>query len=429
MQMNRNGIITTYSYDANDRLLTEANIAGTFVSTYDNNGNLKTRGNGASTDSYIYDGENRLISANVQTGTSPGLVAYTYDADGMRNSKATGGIVTTFLLDKNRDHAQVLVETTGSTVVTYAYGHDLISQTRSGIGTRFYQYDGQLSTRQLTDTIGTVTDTYNYDAFGVLLAAVGATPNLYLYTGQQLDPNVGFYYLRARYYAQAQGRFITTDPENGTIFDPASLHRYLYANGNPITFADPSGRFVQGLVAAVGTIAIADALIGAFSSGVTFLIVKGVPTDLKSAAEFGVEVIAGAIGGGVSAIPLIGPAIAGFIAVMKQVFVLHYIARKDVFAYDVFGSVVLNVFVGGAIGIGLQGVTGNVGQAAFQGGLSTSTDKILRWVGGMIAVAQGSNSGNAETFLSEGFVGGKGEVFWCAADSYPQSRTACPNQK
>ena len=110
----------------------------------------------------------------------------------MRNSKATGGIVTTFLLDKNRDHAQVLVETTGSTIVTYAYGHDLISQTRSGIGTRFYQYDGQLSTRQLTDTIGTVTDTYNYDAFGVLLAAVGATPNLYLYTGQQLDPNVGF---------------------------------------------------------------------------------------------------------------------------------------------------------------------------------------------------------------------------------------------
>ena len=160
----------------------------------------------------------------------------------MRTSKTTSGATTTFLVDKNQRYAQVLLETTGSAIVTYTYGHGLISQTRPGTGTRFYQYDGQFSTRQLTSTTAVVTDTYSYDAFGVLLSSTGSSPNVYLYAGEQLDPNVGFYYLRARYYNPVQGRFITTDPEEGNIFDPVSLHRYLYANANPVNNRDPSGR-------------------------------------------------------------------------------------------------------------------------------------------------------------------------------------------
>jgi len=70
-----------------------------------------------------------------------------------------------------------------------------------------------------------------------------------LYAGEQLDPNVGFYYLRARYYSQATGRFITTDPFQGNIFEPVSLHRYLYAKANPLFYADPSGESPLALVA------------------------------------------------------------------------------------------------------------------------------------------------------------------------------------
>jgi len=241
-QMDRDGLVTIYSYDENDRLLTEASSAGTLTSTYDANGNLETRGNGASSDSYTYDGENRLIAASVQTGTNPGLVSYTYDADGMRTSKTSGGVTTTFLVDKSPEHAQVVVEASGATIATYTHGNQLISQSRTGSGTHFYLGDGQLSTRQLTSSAGLVTDTYTYDAFGVTLSSSGTNPNGYLYTGEQFDPNVGFYYLRARYYDQGSGRFITTDPEQGSIFDPVSLHRYLYANANPIDNRDPSGR-------------------------------------------------------------------------------------------------------------------------------------------------------------------------------------------
>lgn len=37
------------------------------------------------------------------------------------------------------------------------------------------------------------------------------------------------------------GTFISMDTYQGSIFDPTSLHKYLYANANPITYSDPSG--------------------------------------------------------------------------------------------------------------------------------------------------------------------------------------------
>lgn len=107
----------------------------------------------------------------------------------------------------------------------------------------YYYYDGQLSTRQLSDVSGQVTDTYTYDAFGLLLNGSGSTENNYLYTGEQYDPNCGFYYLRARYYNASVGRFLTMDTFPGMQFEPASLHKYLYCEGGPVGRWDPSGVF------------------------------------------------------------------------------------------------------------------------------------------------------------------------------------------
>ncbi len=102
--------------------------------------------------------------------------------------------------------------------------------------------------RQLTNSSGVVTDTFSYDGFGVTLTRTGTTPNVYMYRGEQYDPDLGLYYLRARYYNSLTGRFLSRDPENGRRSDPDSLHKYLYAGGDPVNASDPTGRDLLGRI-------------------------------------------------------------------------------------------------------------------------------------------------------------------------------------
>jgi len=95
--------------------------------------------------------------------------------------------------------------------------------------------------RFLTNMAGMVTDTYQFDAFGNQIAGTGTTANNFLYSGKQFDNSTGLYYLRARYYRMPTGRFLTIDPYQGTILDPASLHKYVYTGNNPVNLIDPTG--------------------------------------------------------------------------------------------------------------------------------------------------------------------------------------------
>ena len=61
-------------------------------------------------------------------------------------------------------------------------------------------------------------------------------------SGEQYDLDLGLYYLRARYYNTMTGRFVSMDPENGIPTDPKTLHKYLYAGGDPVNAKDPTGR-------------------------------------------------------------------------------------------------------------------------------------------------------------------------------------------
>jgi len=230
------------SYNLNDQLSGE---------TYDNNGNVTGTTNG---NSYVYDSENHMIQMVKGTTT----IGMRYDAFGNRVSKAvtTAGVTTTtqYLVDdlNPTGYPQVvdeLVGPIGSAAVqrTYTYGLQRISQDQyiSGWVLSYYQYDGGGSVRQLTNSVGQVTDSYEYDAFGNSFTKQGTTPNNYLYRGEQYDSDLGLYYLRARYYNPATGRFLSRDPEqfcNCSIRNPASLHKYLYGNGDPANLSDPSGR-------------------------------------------------------------------------------------------------------------------------------------------------------------------------------------------
>jgi RHS repeat-associated protein len=129
-------------------------------------------------------------------------------------------------------------------------GLELVNEARTSIvnghlaySTIYFDYDGHGSVRALTDTTGAVTDTYDYDAFGNLIHSTGSTPNVYLYSGEQFDPDLNLYYNRGRYLNVSSGRFWTMDAFEGDPEVPASLHKYLYVGDNAPNQIDPSGHF------------------------------------------------------------------------------------------------------------------------------------------------------------------------------------------
>jgi fibro-slime domain-containing protein/RHS repeat-associated protein len=229
-----NGVTTDSVYDANDRLLTE----GATTYAYDANGNMTSRVDGSGQTLYEYDSLNRLVRITAPSG----VTQYVYDADGNRVQKSSGGTVFNYVLDRGARNTTVLGETDGAGAVraAYTYGDDLLAMRRGGV-TSFYHFDGQLSTRALTNALGQTTDQYTFSAFGTLVRKQGTTENEFLYTGQQYDANAGFYYLRARYYDPATGRFTSSDTFDGNPFEPMTLHKYVYANDNPANMVDPSG--------------------------------------------------------------------------------------------------------------------------------------------------------------------------------------------
>jgi RHS repeat-associated protein len=236
-RLNRNSTVpgigtTTQTFDPNNRLTSDA---------YDANGNTTS----SSGNIDAYDFEDRLISRN------NGAVQIIYDGDGNRVREMANGVTTLYLVDNRNPtgYAQVVDELTstgGPAAVThaYVYGVDLISQEQligASWQVTFYGYDGHGNTRFLTSSQGVVTDTYDYDAFGTVLAFTGATPNRYLYTGEQFDHSLGLYYLRARYMNAGSGRFHTKDAWQGSLFAPSTLNGFVYASGDPANRIDPSG--------------------------------------------------------------------------------------------------------------------------------------------------------------------------------------------
>ena len=95
------------------------------------------------------------------------------------------------------------------------------------------------------DEYGNLLNSYAYNAFGELVAAVTIQPETtkntsrFLYAGEQYDETSGLYYLRARCYDTDAGRFTQEDTYLG---DGRNL--YAYTHSNPLKYVDPSGHAV-----------------------------------------------------------------------------------------------------------------------------------------------------------------------------------------
>lgn len=88
----------------------------------------------------------------------------------------------------------------------------------------------------------------SYKPYGEIDRTNSSGPDIfrYKYTGQQEDRESSLYYYKARYFDPKIGRFLQAD----SMISVNSIHgmnRYMYVDGNPIRFNDPSGN--QGAVA------------------------------------------------------------------------------------------------------------------------------------------------------------------------------------
>jgi RHS repeat-associated protein len=223
-----------------------------------------------------------------------GAVTIVYDGDGNRVAKTVSGVTTQYLVDDQNPtgYSQVVEEVVNGAVTRqYTYGLQRIGENQVVNSTwtpSFYGYDGGGNVRQLTSSAGVITDNYSYDAFGNLTDKTGTTPNNYLYRGEQYDSDLGLYYLRARYYNPATGRFLSRDPEDGIPTDPKTLHKYTYAGGDPVNFADPSGRAQAGaatLGGDLGEYADLASLVAVASEASEVVLATAVACALDTAAD------------------------------------------------------------------------------------------------------------------------------------------------
>lgn len=232
----RDGSMSTYSVDDNDKLLSGD---GFTFSGYSNDGNPSTVAGGGITRTLTYDYDNRVKTLAYSSG---GTDTFRYDGDGKRVEKIDASGTTRFVYDGST----VVAETDGSGNITSYY--------LPGVGwvtagaQRYFRENALGSNVATTNASGTVDSRTEYDAYGVEFNVSSGTKSSFRFAGGHgyyTDVNSGMDLLGARYYLPKLGRFLTQDP----LGHDAGLNLYQYCEGNPLAKTDPDGKEGQIFVA------------------------------------------------------------------------------------------------------------------------------------------------------------------------------------
>jgi RHS repeat-associated protein len=202
---------------------------------YDNNGNTLTKVTGSNTTSYTWDFENRLTSVTLPG--SGGTVSFKYDAFGRRIYKSSSSATSIYAYDG--DDLIEEVNSSGGVVARYSLGpavDEPLAMLRSST-TSYFHADGIGSTTSLSNTAGSLAQTYTYDSFGKLTASSGSLTNPFQYTGRESDSETSLYSYRARYFDPQVGRFLSEDPVG--FWGGANF--YAYVKNNPVKYTDMFG--------------------------------------------------------------------------------------------------------------------------------------------------------------------------------------------
>ena len=231
-----NGVRTDYTTNSlNQYTRTVSSATGETTYTFDADGNLVSEASTAGTTTYSYDDENRLIA--VQDGTD--AWSYTYDAFSQRVATDYNGDITEYLIDPiGLGNVVGEYDAVGNLIAGYDHGFGLLSQTVDG-ASNWYTFDGIGNTVGLLDASGAILNSYVYEPFGSAIHQSETTANPFQFVGEWgvMDEGNGLGFMRARYYLRELGRFTQTDPIGVT----AGPNLYAYVNNNPVVQVDPSG--------------------------------------------------------------------------------------------------------------------------------------------------------------------------------------------
>ncbi|HYR22270.1 MAG TPA: RHS repeat-associated core domain-containing protein [Chthoniobacterales bacterium] len=237
-----NGNRTTFSpYGSTDTYTTnnlnQYTNRNSSTASYDPNGNLSAA---LDTSTYTYDAQKRLISAS-KSGTTE---TFKYDGLSRQVSRTIGAGSPVYNV---YDGWTLIGEyAPGATSPTNAYLSGANGLVKNLTTNQYYYQDANGSTSHLADSTGRLLEWYRYDLQGTPIFYNSLNNQIsasnygirHLFTGQQWYSEIGIYDLRFRAYSPDSGRFLQPDPVR-FFGDHTNLYRYVH--NNPQRWRDPIG--------------------------------------------------------------------------------------------------------------------------------------------------------------------------------------------
>ncbi|MBZ5696368.1 MAG: RHS repeat protein [Acidobacteriia bacterium] len=161
--------VSSYTTNSSNELTATSNASY----AYDNNGNTTSKTDSGGATSYTWDYENRL--ASVTLPGSGGTVSFKYDPFGRRIYKSSATATSIYAYDND----DIMEETNaaGAALARYSQGpavDEPLAMLRSST-TSYFQADGLGSTTSLSNTAGSLVQTYAFDSFGKQTASSGSS--------------------------------------------------------------------------------------------------------------------------------------------------------------------------------------------------------------------------------------------------------------